>query len=324
MSPQIVSASPRALAQAAAVLSNGGLVAIPTETVYGLAANAFDARAVARIYEAKRRPFFDPLIVHIGSARDLGLVAASIPKVARRLIDELWPGPLTLVLPKAERLPSIVTSGLATVAVRFPSHPVALELIRRVEVPLAAPSANTFGRLSPTRAAHVADDLGDAVDLIVDGGSTKHGVESTIIDVSTDTPTILRHGAISAEVLRSLIGPVAERTHSTSQPEAPGQLSSHYAPRIPLHLVDGGAVVIGENDAYLAFSHHPEDGGWGLVEVLSPSGDLREAASRLFDVLHVLERSDVSAIYAELVPDEGIGRAINDRLRRAASGAPQE
>ena len=303
------------ITEAALIIRQGGLVAFPTETVYGLGANALDAAAVARIFEAKQRPSFDPLIVHLATADDIARVARTVTPLGLQLAEAFWPGPLTLVVAKADSVPPIVSSGLSTVAVRVPSHPIAHELIAAAGVPIAAPSANKFGQLSPTRAEHVRESLGNEVDLVLDGGLTDWGVESTIVDVTGDVPVVLRHGAVTVEQLRNVVSDIAESTDATATPSAPGQLESHYAPRIPLHL---DTATDPASTAYLAFSKAPAE-TFAVVEVLSPTGDLREAAANLFDALHRLEHSDASAIYAELVPDNGLGRAINDRLRRASA-----
>jgi L-threonylcarbamoyladenylate synthase len=317
------------LSIAASALREGRLVALPTETVYGLGANALDGAAVARIFEAKNRPHFDPLIVHVAGRAQLDTVVDAVPALAEVLIDAFWPGPLTLILPRAAIVPSLVTSGLETVAVRRPSHPVAAALIDRAGVPVAAPSANPFGRLSPTRADHVVQGLGDAVDFIVDGGPSVFGVESTIVDASDDrVARVLRHGAISAEEIAAVVGAdrveiVAKDTVAT--PTGPGQLEQHYAPRTRLVPSRGQHVPDSENVAYLAFDHGSagdetlREAGYVAVETLSPSGDLKEAASRLFDVLHRLDACGADVIYFEWAPDTGVGRAINDRLRRAAA-----
>ena len=316
---RILSPSDDAIEEAAARIRSGGLVAFPTETVYGLGADALDGRAAARIFEAKRRPHFDPLVVHLASVELIDVVARDVPAPARALVETTWPGPLTIVLPRRADLPEIVTSGLDTVAVRVPAHPVALALLDRAGVPVAAPSANPFGRLSPTTAQHVAAGLGDAVDIVLDGGPCRWGVESTILTFVGE-PTILRFGATPVEVIEERIGPVARRLVSSSQPEAPGQLLAHYAPRrAKVHVVDGAAPTEPRDAAaYVAFARAP-DASWGRVEVLSPGGDLREASARLFAVLHALDAEDLDAIYVERVPDEGLGRAINDRILRAAA-----
>ncbi len=314
----VVPATTETIDRAAALLRSGAVVAFPTETVYGLGACAFDARAVARIFEIKNRPAFDPLIVHVDGEPMLQRVVASIPQTARTLMERFWPGPLTLVLKKTERVPAIVTSGLDTVAVRMPAHPIARALLQRLELPLAAPSANPFGYLSPTRAQHVERMLDDRVDLIVDAGAATHGVESTILLLQPE-PTLLRHGAIPVEEIEACIGPVAREVSDEAKPLAPGRLPQHYAPSKPIRIVsDPNAVPSQERQsaALLAFSS-PAD-GYAASRTLSRTGDLREAAARLFESLHELDCEQVTRIDAEAVPDEGIGAAIMDRLRRAS------
>jgi len=319
------------VAEAARLLREGLLVAIPTETVYGLAANAFDEAAVLKIFQAKGRPSFDPLIVHIGRREDLHRVAKDLPPGAEALMDAFWPGPLTLVLPKRSEVPDLVTSGLDTVAVRMPAHPVARELLLALDFPLAAPSANPFGYVSPTTAQHVADQLGDRIPYILDGGPCTVGLESTIIGwaphftphTSHSTPHTshwhsYRPGGIPLESIERIIGRV-EPTVGQAQPVAPGMLESHYAPRTPVHLGDVPALLrrfAGERAGVISFrTAYPAH----RCEVLSARGDLSEAARHLFTVLRELDRSDVEVIVAEVFPDEGLGRAINDRLRRAAA-----
>ncbi|HEY5350766.1 MAG TPA: L-threonylcarbamoyladenylate synthase [Candidatus Lustribacter sp.] len=313
----VVSATPENLERAAALLRSGAVVAFPTETVYGLGANAFDARAVARIFEIKGRPTFDPLIVHVCGERMLETVVAGVPPLARRLIDTFWPGPLTLVLRKRDAVPDLVTAGLATVAVRMPAHPVAQTLIAAAGTPLAAPSANPFGYLSPTRAEHVAQMLGERVDLIVDGGPTAHGVESTIVMLEPQ-PVLLRHGAIPAESIEALIGPLARELSDAARPLAPGRLPQHYAPSVPIRVIDPASVPLSQRAgaALLAFDT-PVD-GYRVARVLSARSDLREAAAHLFDYLHELDASGAVRIDAATVPGEGIGAAIMDRLHRAS------
>jgi L-threonylcarbamoyladenylate synthase len=314
-----------AIARAAALLRSGGLVAFPTETVYGLGADALDARAVARIFEAKGRPSFDPLIVHVANEAMLSRVCRRPPPLARTLIDRFWPGPLTLVLEKSDDVPGIVSAGLPTVGVRSPAHPVARALIEAAGVPVAAPSANRFGALSPTRAEHVAAQLGDRVDLILDGGPTEHGVESTIVLVANCAPALLRHGAIPVESLEPLTGPLRDLTAGAPErerePLAPGQLASHYAPRTPLRIVDPHSVPRGARaDAALLTLREPLDGdGYAVVRSLAPDGDLRRAAAELFAALHDLDALGVARIDVEPMPERGLGRAIADRLRRAAT-----
>jgi len=307
---------PQALEEAARVLREGGLVAFPTETVYGLGARATDPLAVARVFEVKGRPRFDPLIVHIATREELRVLWREIPPLAEVLMRRFWPGPLTLVYYKSPEVPDIVTAGLDTVAVRMPSHPVALALLRKAGVPVAAPSANSFGRLSPTRAEHVLEDLGERVDLILDGGPCPVGVESTILSLAYNPPRLLRPGGVPVEEIERVIGPV-ERAATSSRPEAPGGLPSHYRPRTPLRLLEEGVEVPeGLRIGLLAF-RAPREGPFLAVEVLSPKGDLREAASRLFEALHRLDGMGLDLILAEPVPEEGLGLAIMDRLRRA-------
>ncbi|MCS7311372.1 MAG: L-threonylcarbamoyladenylate synthase [Acidobacteria bacterium] len=309
------------IAEAARILRDGGLVVFPTETVYGLGAHALDARAVARIFEVKNRPRFDPLIVHIADLAMLEGLCETMFDSARRLIDRFWPGPLTVVLPKRSVVPDIVKAGLPTVAVRWPSHPVAQALIRAAGIPVAAPSANPFGRLSPTRVEHLDPVLRSQVDLVIDGGPCEFGVESTIVYVTEEAVTVLRLGALPVEVLEAVVGPVTLQIGSLGRPMSPGQLPRHYAPRTPVRVLRPGETSPPSSHrvGYLAFREAPPDRSFQAVEVLSPTGDLREAAARLFDCLHRLDEAGVDVIYAEPVPEVGLGRAIMDRLRRAAT-----
>jgi L-threonylcarbamoyladenylate synthase len=312
------------LQEAARILKSGGLVGMPTETVYGLAADAFQALACAKIFEAKARPAFDPLIVHLASQDWLERVALGVPEEARRLAAAFWPGPLTLVLPKRPEIPGIVSSGLDTVAVRVPAHPVALELLRLAGTPLAAPSANRFGGLSPTRAQHVVLGLGDAVPLVLDGGPCSVGVESTIVDLSRGKPRLLRPGGLPRESIEAALGYALELGPAElEKPLAPGQLASHYAPVTRLELLQGPASEDAGDPSLglLAFSKAPGHHHYGEVEVLSPRGDLAEAAARLFDCLHRLDGLRLDGIDAEPVPPHGLGLAILDRLTRASAGA---
>jgi len=319
------------VAEAARLLREGLLVAIPTETVYGLAANAFDEAAVLKVFQAKGRPSFDPLIVHIGRREDLHRVAKDLPPGAEALMDAFWPGPLTLVLPKRSEVPDLVTSGLDTVAVRMPAHPLTRELLLALDFPLAAPSANPFGYVSPTTAQHVADQLGDRIPYILDGGPCTVGVESTIIGwaphftphTSHSTPHTshwhsYRPGGIPLESIERIIGRV-EPAVGQVLPVAPGMLESHYAPRTPVYMGDVPALLrrfAGERTGVISFrTAYPAH----RCEVLSPTGDLAEAARHLFAALRELDASGCSVVLAEVFPDEGLGRAINDRLRRAAA-----
>jgi L-threonylcarbamoyladenylate synthase len=321
------------VARAARALAEGLLVALPTETVYGLGANAFDVAAVARVFEAKGRPSFDPLIVHIADIGLLDSVAEVHGPFARRLIEALWPGPLTLILPKKAGVPGLVTSGLDTVAVRMPAHPVARETIRLSGVPVAAPSANPFGYLSPTRAEHVALMLGDRVDFILDGGSCEIGVESTVLDVTGERALVLRPGGMPISAIEAIIGAVEVIDRGEALPTGPGQLESHYAPRVPLRLLPRGGLGSarpGPRSVALFFDEasrracHAERrasgqaGAFSSERELSPSGDLREAAAALFVILHEFDAGNYDEIWAERVPDEGLGLAVNDRLWKAS------
>jgi L-threonylcarbamoyladenylate synthase len=308
--------------RAAWLIQRGGLVAFATETVYGLGANAYDVRAVARIFEVKGRPQFDPLIVHLGDANWLRDVVATVPPLAQRLIDSFWPGPLTLVLPKTDRVPDLVTAGLPTVGVRMPSHPSASALLRRATIPIAAPSANLFGHVSPTTAQHVAEQLGSRIDYILDGGPCTVGVESTILDVSGEEPTLLRPGGLALEVLEAAIGPVRapDSTSDENGPQlSPGRLMRHYATRTPLVIAEGDASVPNTCRAgLLTLSGQLGDERFAAVEILSQRGDLAEAAANLFAAMRRLDARGLDRIVARLVPETGLGRAINDRLRRAS------
>jgi L-threonylcarbamoyladenylate synthase len=307
---------------AASLLTGGGLVAFATETVYGLGANAYDPRAVARIFEAKERPEFDPLIVHLGDVRWLSDVVAAVPTIAQRLIDAFWPGPLTLVLPKTDRIPDLVTAGLPTVGVRIPAPAATLELLRRANVPVAAPSANLFGHVSPTTAQHVAEQLGQRVDYILDGGPCTVGVESTILDLSGGQPTLLRPGGLPVEAIEAEIGPIriASATADEDGPQlSPGRLLRHYATRTPLVITDNAdPPPKAERVGLLTLGPDFDAGDYAAVEVLSPRGDLAEAATNLFVAMRRLDAQSLDLIVARRVPETGLGRAINDRLRRAA------
>jgi len=313
--------------RAAALLREGGVVAMPTETVYGLAANAFDPLAVARIFEIKRRPAFDPLIVHLANSAAVAELAQDIPAAALDAMEAFWPGPLTLVLPKRPNVPDIVTSGLATVALRIPDHPLALALLQTVGLPLAAPSANPFGYLSPTTAAHVADQLGGAVDYILDGGSCPVGVESTILTWHSGRPVLLRAGGYPLEELERVVGRIEmrnlEKTDPQTAPQSPGRLPWHYAPRTPLRLVTPTAAddppPTGARTGWIGLAPPSYPQCYDQIEALAPGGDLRQAAAGLFAALHRLDAAGLDLIVAQLVPENGLGLAINDRLRRAAA-----
>lgn len=312
------------LNEAARLLSAGELVAIPTETVYGLAANAFHEVAVLKVFEAKQRPAFDPLIVHVHSMEQLASVVRELPPEAEALMKAFWPGPLTLVLPKHSRIPDLVTSGLDTVGVRMPAHPLTLELLRSLPFPLAAPSANPFGYVSPTTAQHVADQLGDRIPYILDGGPCAVGVESTILgferegqDQAQGHWVLYRAGGVPVEAIEQVIGKVRPQVKQVL-PVAPGMLESHYAPRKPVFIGDIATLLKEHPGRAAVISFTTMHEAW-RCEVLSPAGDLKEAARHLFATLRALDASEADVILAEAFPDEGLGRAINDRLRRAAA-----
>jgi L-threonylcarbamoyladenylate synthase len=317
----ILSPSEEALDRAAAAIRAGEVVAFPTETVYGLGADATNARAVARVFEIKARPAFDPLIVHLGGHEMLAPLVGEIPPPARDLASRFWPGPLTLVLRKTERIPDIVTAGLPSVAVRVPDHPVARALISRAERPIAAPSANPFGYVSPTTAAHVERQLGERIGIILDGGPCRVGVESTIVSFLEATPHLLRPGGLPVEEIEKVIGAIDLSPTPPVQPLAPGQLPRHYAPHARLVLIDSPAEVPAAARAHAALLlpfPHPDSQGFAHVEILAERGDLTTAAVNLFAALRRLDEGGHERIYAVRTVEEGLGRAIMDRLRRAA------
>ncbi len=313
-----VKASPAAVTKAAALIRGGGTVVFPTETVYGLGASALNAKAAARIFEIKKRPHFDPLIVHVESIRQAKTLARVSPK-AEALMKRFWPGPLTLVLPKKKIVPDIVTAGLATVALRMPAHRVALSLIRKAGTPVAAPSANSFGSLSPTTAAHARGQLKGGPDMILDGGPARIGVESTVLAHIGGRFLILRHGGLPQEEIERVTGPLNAALKGGKRPVSPGQLKKHYSPRTPLRLIKSAPLKLkaGIKYGYLAFRSKPALPVKSAA-ILSRSRDLTEAAANLFSHLHKLDRAGVDIILAEAVPAKGLGRAIMDRLRRAA------
>lgn len=309
--------TPATISEAAEHLRGGRLVAFPTETVYGLGANACDSRAVARIYEAKGRPRFNPLIVHVADV-DAARALCVFSPFALKLAGIFWPGPLTLVLRQRPDSPisPLVSAGLDTIAVRMPDHPVARQLLEASGLPVAAPSANRSGHVSATRAEHVASDLGSLVAMILDGGPTVHGLESTIVDASADEPELLRPGAITADTIFAATGRLIARGAGNAEaPSASGQLESHYAPRAKVRL---NATEVRPGEALLAFGGRTPPTAGPQIN-LSAHGDLIEAGANLFQALRALDASGASMIAVMPIPDEGLGEAINDRLRRAAS-----
>jgi len=313
----ILPATPEAVARAAALIREGRLVAFPTETVYGLGADATSDRAVAAVFEAKGRPRFNPLIIHFAGASKAE-EAAVFDERARELARAFWPGALTLVLRRREPCPVslLACAGLDTIAVRVPNHDVALALLAAAGRPLAAPSANPSGTVSPTTAAHVAASLGDKVAAILDGGPCRIGIESTVLDLAAGEPCVLRPGGVAAAAIESVIGPVRRGAQAGQAPRAPGLALRHYAPAAPLRLAAAGGPERA-NEAVLAFGAKVPAGYAGTLN-LSPTGDLAEAAANLFAMLRALDAGGFGGIAVMPIPDEGLGEAINDRLRRAA------
>ena len=317
--------------KAAKVIKEGGLVAFPTETVYGLGADAFDPRAVAKIFEVKRRPLEDPLIIHISKKEDLFELAINISNTALKLTKRFWPGPLTVVLKKSDIVPDIVTAGLDTVAIRMTSNQIALTLIKEAQTPIAAPSANLFSRPSPTTSQHVLDDLEGKVDLVIDGGRTDIGLESTVLDLTQDTPYILRPGGVSAERLQDVIKTL-KLFKSQDKIISPGMYPRHYSPKAKVILVDENDRIGVEKVRKLAYNFNLQGYSVGIiareenkekysefnVKLLGPGDDLIRCAANLFSVLRDFDRFGVDVIIAESVKEEGLGLAIMDRLRKAA------
>jgi L-threonylcarbamoyladenylate synthase len=308
------------------LLTEGKLVAIPTETVYGLAANGLDETAVAGIFSAKNRPTFDPLILHVASIEQAQSLCTDWPEMADKLARAFWPGPLTLILPKADHVPDLTTSGQPTVGIRMPNNRLTLELLSTLPFPLAAPSANPFGYVSPTNAQHVADQLGDRIDYILDDGDCFVGIESTIIAIENGAPKVLRLGGLSLERISDVLGvPVLEHLNQNSNPLAPGQLDQHYSPRcklialntMPASDIDPSVPII-----YFSKQEAQRDSNNNLSDgphyYLSDSGDTNQAASNLFSTLRRLDQDNQKIAYFEWAPQNGLGRAINDRLERAA------
>ncbi|KMQ50511.1 TsaC protein [Chitinispirillum alkaliphilum] len=310
------------ISRAAGIIKQGGVVAFPTETVYGLGTNAFNEKSVARVFEVKKRPSFDPLIVHIDNENWLTELVHRIPEKAKILIDAFWPGPLSIVLPKRSKVPDIVTAGLPGVALRMPSNLVALTLIREAGVPLAAPSANPFGAISPTLASHVKEQLGEDIDMILDGGPCSVGIESTVISFLESEPVLLRAGGAELEEIQKLIGKVKVASAMEHISHSPGRCERHYSPSTPLTRLSDPKYIPTELRAGLISVAPIEKKNLPpnivSVEILSGSGDLREAACNLFAAMRRLDSSDLEVIYSLPLSNQGLGLAINDRLSRAA------
>lgn len=304
-------------------LISDGIIAIPTETVYGLAGNAFSVKAVKKIFSLKKRPLYNPLIVHIKSADFLPNVASEIPEIAMKLAKAFWPGPLTLVLKKQPHVPDLVTSGKETVAIRVPNHPLTLRLLEQLDFPLAAPSANPFGSISPTTAKHVFSYFENELNVILDGGECQKGIESTIIGFEDEQPVVYRLGSLSVEQIEEKIGPVMHKTQSNDNaPIAPGMLSRHYAPKTDTFLTTDVEALIksypNKKIGVLLFQNRIYQFPTELQEVLSASGDLNESAKNLYAAMHRLDKLNLDLIIAERLPDEGLGKTINDKLERAS------
>jgi len=337
----ILPVSENSLKKGAKIIKSGGLVAFPTETVYGLGADAFNPLALAKIFEVKGRPRFDPLIIHIAAietlekAADLSRLSDDTRKKLFLLAENFWPGPLSLILPKNEKIPDLATAGLSTAAIRFPGNEASQKLIALSTGAVAAPSANPFGALSPTKAEHVYEGLGEKVDLILDGGSARIGVESTVLDISGEIIKILRPGGTPREEIEKVlqVSVVLEQGTGSREQEilSPGMLKSHYAPRASLSVHNGKEIIEMQNAesscAFLFFDGETKD-AWlskqnqknaAIIKVLSGRGDLMEAASNLFEMLHEIDESGADCIFAQTAPNHGLGEAINDRLKRAAN-----
>lgn len=304
------------------LLQKDELIAIPTETVYGLAGNAYSQAAVKKIFELKKRPFYNPLIIHLKSASCIHEVAVDIPESALMLADKFWPGPLTLVLKKQDHISDLITAGKPTVAVRVPNHSVTLDLLNQLDFPLAAPSANPFGSISPTSAEHVLNYFDKDLKLILDGGECEKGLESTIIGFADNQPVLYRYGTIPLNEIERIVGKLLIITNSEKSPDSPGMLSRHYAPETDTYLTNNISASLklfeGKKIGLLLFKNDIQNDSIIHREILSKSGDFEEAARNLYAAMHRLDKKNVNIILAEKLPDVGLGRAINDKLERAS------
>ncbi len=309
------------LFEAKKILEKEELVAIPTETVYGLAGNIYSAKAIKKIFQTKERPLFNPLIVHIASTDKLKEIVSEIPEKAQQLADAFWPGSLTLVLKKNAHIPDSITAGKDTVAVRVPNHELTLRLLQIIDFPLAAPSANPFGSISPTTAEHVADYFPNDLEMVLQGGNCTNGIESTIIGFENNNPVLYRLGSISVEEIEAVIGPVQIKNKKESSPDAPGMLSRHYAPKTTTILVNNveDEILKYQNAkvGLLVFQNTPSNAKEMVIEVLSKKGDLKEATANLYAAMHRLDKQNLDLIIAEQFPNTELGKSINDRLERA-------
>ena len=306
--------------KAVQLLTEEQLVAIPTETVYGLAGNIFSEKAIKNIFSTKQRPFFNPLIVHISSVKSLNGLVTHVPDKAKLLAAAFWPGSMTLVLKKSNTIPDIITAGKDTVAVRVPNHPVTLELLKKLPFPLAAPSANPFGSISPTKPAHVENYFRNSIKMVLDGGSCTNGIESTIIGFENEEPVIYRLGALPLEEIEAVVGRISIKNKKEEKPDAPGMLARHYAPKTSTFLVDDVAAEIKKNTGkkmgVLVFKSSLNNENITEI-ILSKNGSLQEAASRLYSAMHDLDSKNLDLIIAERFSEFGLGKSINDRLQRA-------
>jgi|TARA_B110001454_G_scaffold41352_1_gene40642 L-threonylcarbamoyladenylate synthase len=306
--------------KAVQLLTEDHLVAIPTETVYGLAGNIFSEKAIKSIFSTKQRPFFNPLIVHIPSVKSLNDLVTHVPEKAKLLAAAFWPGSMTLVLKKSKTIPDIITAGKDTVAVRVPNHPITLELLKKLPFPLAAPSANPFGSISPTKPAHVENYFKNSIKMVLDGGSCANGIESTIIGFENEDPVIYRLGALALEEIEAVVGKISIKNKKEEKPDAPGMLARHYAPKTSTFLVDDVAAEIEKNTGkkmgVLVFKSSLNNENITEI-ILSKNGSLQEAASRLYSAMHDLDSKNLDLIIAERFSEFGLGKSINDRLQRA-------
>lgn len=309
------------ISKAIALLKADKLVAIPTETVYGLAGNIFSEKAIKLIFATKKRPFFNPLIVHIPSVDSLETIVSQVPEKAKLLAYAFWPGSMTLVLKKQPNIPDLITAGKDTVAVRIPNHPLTLELLKQLPFPLAAPSANPFGSISPTKPEHVERYFKYDIDMVLDGGACKNGIESTIIGFENNEPIIYRLGALALEDIEAVVGKIAIKNKKENSPDAPGMLDKHYAPSTRTFLTENISEEIekhrGKRIGLIVFKSDLKDNSIKIQIILSEKGDMAEAASKLYDTMHYLDHQNLDVIIAEKFPDFGLGKSINDRLQRA-------
>lgn len=306
--------------KAVQLLIEDHLVAIPTETVYGLAGNIFSEKAIKSIFSTKQRPFFNPLIVHISSVKSLNDLVTHVPEKAKLLAAAFWPGSMTLVLKKSKTIPDIITAGKDTVAIRVPNHPITLELLKKIPFPLAAPSANPFGSISPTNPVHVENYFKNSIKMVLDGGSCTNGIESTIIGFENEEPVIYRLGALPLEEIEAVVGKISIKNKKEEKPDAPGMLARHYAPKTNTFLVDDVGAEIEKNTGkkigVLVFKTSLNNENITEI-ILSKNGSLQEAASRLYSAMHDLDSRNLDLIIAERFSEFGLGKSINDRLQRA-------